>query len=182
MGLGPEHRLLSEGHSSGMRRRPNWELCMADRCMCCPPTCLTPPWVALPMYCCHPIAPPNQDPLDDWSTNRPQQAAICSTEQANKNKTKQTLKPYDQRRISANHTPPSVSLPPAFQFLLTSRMTVFSHKAQRGSTVTSQMSLSLGLDLRPGHWREAAAQRSQPHGAGEFPLGAVRLTPSLRPL
>lgn len=40
------------------------------------------------------------------------------------------------------------------------------------------MSLSLGLDLRPGHWREAAAQRSQLLGAGEFPLGAVRLTRS----
>lgn len=98
-----------------------------------PLTCLTPPWVALPMYCCHPIIPPNQDPLDDLSTNRPQQAAICSTEQANKNKTKQTLKPYDQRRISANHTPPSVSLPPSSS-LLTSRMTVCSNKTQHGST------------------------------------------------
>uniref|UniRef100_A0A8C4LIS2 non-specific serine/threonine protein kinase n=1 Tax=Equus asinus asinus TaxID=83772 RepID=A0A8C4LIS2_EQUAS len=38
-------------------------------------------------------------PSDDLPTHWPQQAAVCSTEQT-KN---QTLKPYDQRRISANH-------------------------------------------------------------------------------
>lgn len=164
---------------------------MADSCMCCPttPTCLTPPWVALPMYCCHPIAPPNQDPPDDLSTNRPQQAAICSTEKANKNKQtktkqqkKKTLKPYDQRRISANHTPPSLRFPPAFQFPADFKddCVLIQNPARfyPTETVTSQMSLSLGLDLRPGHWREAAAQSSQPLEAGEFPLGAVRLTPA----
>lgn len=123
------------------------------------------------MYCCHPIAPPNQDPPDDLSTNRPQQAAICSTEQANKNKQtkktkqKQTLKPYDQRRISANHTPPSLRFPPAFQFPADFKddcvLTQNPARFYPTETVTSQMSLSLGLDLRPGHWREAAAQSSK---------------------
>lgn len=95
-----------------------------------PLTWLAPPWVALPMYCCHPIAPPNPDPLVTCQLTG-QQAAICSTEQTNKNK--KTLKPYDLRRISANHTCPSVS-PPTFKFPMTSKMTVCSHRTQHGST------------------------------------------------
>lgn len=160
---------------------------MADSCMCCPttPTCLTPPWVALPMYCCHPIAPPNQDPPDDLSTNRPQQAAICSTEKANKNKqtkTKQQKKNAQALRPEKDFSKPHSSVPPAFQFPADFKddcvLTQNPARFYPTETVTSQMSLSLGLDLRPGHWREAAAQSSQPLEAGEFPLGAVRLTPA----
>lgn len=158
---------------------PDWEPCMADRSLhVLPLTCLTPP--GLPMYCRHPITPPNRDPLDDLSTNRPQQAAICSTEQTNKNKTKQTLKPYDQRRISANHTPPSVSLPPSSS-LLTSRMTVCSHKTQHGSTPRNCDFPDEPLPRAGPKARTMERSRSsssQLLGAGEFPLGAVRLTRS----
>lgn len=107
---------------------------MAARCMC------RPDLAALPMYQYHTIAPAEPRPSDHLPAHWPQ-AAVCSTEQT-KN---QTLKPYDQRRISANHHL-TLSCFPASSLEDDSAFTQNPAQFYPQETVISQMSLSLGLD------------------------------------
>lgn len=135
---------------SGMGRIPVQELCMAVHCMCCPLTWLTP-WVALPMYWYHPIALAKLRPSDDLPTNWPQQAAACSTDQTNSSLT--TREGFQQTTTSHSSFPSNLHT----SLLSSTRMTPCPHRPSTvlpHKTVTSQMSLSLGLDLRPGLWRE----------------------------
>lgn len=110
---------------SGMGRRPVQELCMAVHCMCCPLTWLTPLGcsanVLMPSHSSHRI-----ETLHRLANNWPQQAAVCSTEQTNK-----TLKPYDQRRTSANRPPLGFPSDPHAPLPTSSRMTVFTQNPAR---------------------------------------------------